>query len=170
MSKVSLEETIRKVLHSELRLIFPPHFFQDSGLIASKQIVVEKIASQNDTLASSKDSDESSLEEKSLDCLMEIDFIQKKADKLETFFDHIISGEVYLKLENVEDEANKITEIKLSLPGMQMFAKEQCKTFEEATDLAVESLRKQIEKYKTKKSIAAEAARKAALATEGDDL
>ncbi|OJW15160.1 MULTISPECIES: ribosome hibernation-promoting factor, HPF/YfiA family [unclassified Mucilaginibacter] len=99
-----------------------------------------------------------------------LDFIQKKADKLETFFDHIISGEVYLKLENVEDEANKITEIKLSLPGVQMFAKEQCKTFEEATDLAVESLRKQIEKYKTKKSIAAEAARKAALVTEGDDL
>ena len=36
-----------------------------------------------------------------------LDFIQKKTDKLETFFDHIISGEVYLKLENVEDEANK---------------------------------------------------------------
>jgi putative sigma-54 modulation protein len=66
-----------------------------------------------------------------------LDFIQKKADKLETFFDKIVSGEVYLKLENVEDEANKISEIKLMLPGLQMFAKEQCKTFEEATDLAV---------------------------------
>jgi len=37
------------------------------------------------------------------------------------------------------------------LPGSQMFAKEQCKTFEEATDLAIESLRKQIEKHKQKK-------------------
>jgi len=90
-----------------------------------------------------------------------LDFIQKKADKLDTFCDHIISGEVYLKLENVEDEANKITEIKLLLPGSQIFAKEQCKTFEEATDLAVECLRKQIEKYKQKKSVAAEAAKKA---------
>lgn len=99
-----------------------------------------------------------------------LDFIQKKADKLETFFDKIVSGEVYLKLENVEDEANKISEIKLTLPGLQMFAKEQCKTFEEATDLAVESLRKQIEKYKTKKSIAAEAAKKAALVSEEDDF
>src|SRR3978361_425132 len=98
-----------------------------------------------------------------------LDFIQKKADKLDTFYDHIISGEVYLKLENVEDVANKITEIKLMLPGSQMFAKEQCKTFEEATDLAVESLRKQIEKYKQKKTIAAEAAKKTVLitATEG---
>ena len=92
-----------------------------------------------------------------------LDFIQKKADKLDTYYDHIINGEVYLKLENVEDEANKITEIKLMLPGNQIFAKEKCKTFEEATDLALESLRKQIEKYKTKKAIAAETAKKAVL-------
>src|SRR5476649_1315448 len=99
-----------------------------------------------------------------------LDFIQKKADKLDTFYDHIVSGEVYLKLENVEDEANKITEIKLQLPGMQIFAKEQCKTFEEATDLAVESLRKQIERHKQKKTIAAEAAKKAVLIAAEDDF
>src|SRR5476649_435740 len=99
-----------------------------------------------------------------------LEFIQKKVDKLETFFDNIINGEVYLKLEKVEDEANKITEIKLMLPGSQIFAKEQCKTFEEATDLAVESLRKQIEKYKQKKTIAAEAAKKAVLIAAEDDF
>jgi len=79
-----------------------------------------------------------------------LDFIQKKTDKLDQFFDQIISGEIYLKLENTEDEANKITEIKLIIPGSQLFAKEQCKTFEEATDLAIESLRKQVDKHKTK--------------------
>ncbi|RCH56673.1 ribosome-associated translation inhibitor RaiA [Mucilaginibacter hurinus] len=99
-----------------------------------------------------------------------LDFIQKKADKLETFYDHIINGQVYLKLENVEDEANKIAEIKIQLPGNQLFAKEQCKTFEEATDLAVESLRKQIEKHKTKKSIADTAAKKAILNSVDDEF
>ena len=99
-----------------------------------------------------------------------LEFIQKKVDKLETFYDHIISGEVYLKLENVEDEANKISEIKIMIPGNQLFAKEQCKTFEEATDLAVESLRKQIEKHKTKKVIAAEAVKKAVLAAQEDEF
>ena len=79
-----------------------------------------------------------------------VDFIQKKANKLDQFFDQIISGEVYLKLEKVEDEANKVSEIKLMIPGNQLFAKEQCKTFEEATDLAIESLRKQLEKHKQK--------------------
>jgi hypothetical protein len=72
-SKIPLEETIRKVLHSELKLIFPPHFFQDSGLIVSGQIV-----SQNDVSSSLKDLDESSLEEESLDDPMEIYFIQRK--------------------------------------------------------------------------------------------
>ena len=99
-----------------------------------------------------------------------LDFIQRKVDKLETFYDHIISGEIYLKLENVEDEANKITEIKLLLPGNQIFAKEQCKTFEEATDLAVECLRKQIGKHKQKKATAAETAKKAALLEVTDDF
>ena len=99
-----------------------------------------------------------------------LDFIQKKADKLDTFYDQIISGEVYLKLENVEDEANKITEIKLLLPGNQIFAKEKCKSFEEATDLAIESLRKQIEKHKQKKTIADTAAKKAILMAAEDDL
>jgi len=79
-----------------------------------------------------------------------LEFIQKKVDKLDQFFDQIISGEVYLKLENVDDEANKISEIKLIVPGGTMFAKEQCKSFEEATDLAIESLRKQITKHKDK--------------------
>ncbi|GAA4096800.1 ribosome hibernation-promoting factor, HPF/YfiA family [Mucilaginibacter panaciglaebae] len=99
-----------------------------------------------------------------------LEFIQKKADKLETFYDNIINGEVYLKLENVEDEANKITEIKLQLPGNQIFAKEQCKTFEEATDLAIESLRKQIAKHKTKKEIAAQQVKKVVLTSAEEEF
>ena len=79
-----------------------------------------------------------------------LEFIQKKVDKLDLFFDQIISGEVYLKLENVEDEANKISEVKLLVPGGTLFSKGQCKSFEEATDLAIESLKKQITKHKEK--------------------
>ncbi|SFC74324.1 putative sigma-54 modulation protein [Parapedobacter composti] len=79
-----------------------------------------------------------------------IRFIQKKVNKLNQFFDRIIDGECYLKLENVEDEANKVTEFKLNIPGSQLFAKAQAKSFEEATDLAIESLRRQINKHKTK--------------------
>jgi putative sigma-54 modulation protein len=77
-------------------------------------------------------------------------FIQKKADKLDQFFDQIISAEVYMKLEKTEDELNKILEIKLILPGKMLFSKQQCKSFEEAADLAIESLRRQVDRHKAK--------------------
>lgn len=77
-------------------------------------------------------------------------FIQKKVDKLEQVYSGIISSEVYLRLQKTEDEANKIAEIKLSIPGCSLFVKQQCKTFEEATDLALESLIRQVHKYKGK--------------------
>ena len=79
-----------------------------------------------------------------------LSFVQRKTSKLDQFYDQIISGEVYLKLENVEDESNKITEIKLMIPGNDLFAKERCKSFEEATDKAVESLRRQMKRHKEK--------------------
>ena len=79
-----------------------------------------------------------------------INFIQKKADKLDVFIDQILDAECYLRVENTEDEANKVAEFKLNIPGAQLFAKGQAKSFEEATDIAVESLRRQINKHKTK--------------------
>lgn len=79
-----------------------------------------------------------------------IDFIQKKVDKLETFYDRVIDGEVYLKLDKTDTNENKIVEIKLNVPGSQLFAKGQNTSFEAATDLAVEALRRQILKVKEK--------------------
>lgn len=78
-----------------------------------------------------------------------IDFIQRKVDKLETFYDRMVDGEVFLRLNN-EGIENKTVEIKLKVPGSQLFAKEQAATFEAATDLATEALRKQLRKFKTK--------------------
>ncbi len=78
-----------------------------------------------------------------------IDFIQKKLDKLETFYDRVVDGEVFLRLNN-EGVENKTVEVKLNVPGQQLFAKEQAKSFEEATDQAAEALRKQIKKFKEK--------------------
>jgi putative sigma-54 modulation protein len=79
-----------------------------------------------------------------------IDFIKSKVSKLIQFNDDIIAAEVYLRLENAGDMENKIGEIKLDIPGNNLFAKKQSKTFEEAIDLAVEALRKQVKKKKEK--------------------
>jgi len=81
-----------------------------------------------------------------------VDFIQKKANKLETFYDRIIDGEVFLKLESGEAIDNKIVEIKLNIPGNQLFAKEQESSFEAAADKAIGALKKQLLKHKEKTS------------------
>ncbi len=79
-----------------------------------------------------------------------IEFIQERVDKLIHFYEDIIDGEVFLKLDNSSDMKNKITEIRLKTPGKILFAKQQCRSFEEATDNAVEALRKQITRHKEK--------------------
>jgi putative sigma-54 modulation protein len=79
-----------------------------------------------------------------------IGFIQKKADKLDKFFDRIIDGEVFMRLDKDDNMENKIVEIKLNIPKNQLFAKERAKTFEAAADLAIAALRKQIIKHKDK--------------------
>lgn len=79
-----------------------------------------------------------------------INFIEGKVNKLEQFYDHIVAGEVFLRLDKSKDMENKVAEIKVMIPGRELFAKKQCKSFEEATDLAVEALRKQVRRHKGK--------------------
>ncbi|MEW6470124.1 MAG: ribosome-associated translation inhibitor RaiA [Bacteroidota bacterium] len=79
-----------------------------------------------------------------------LNHIEEKVNKLNHFYDAIIGTEVTLKLEKSKSTDNKIAEIKLQIPGNDLFAKRQCTTFEEATDTAVEALKKQIKKRKEK--------------------
>ena len=79
-----------------------------------------------------------------------LEFIDGKVMKLIQYFDDIIGAEVFLRLDKSQDLENKVVEIRLTLPGNELFARKQSKSFEESTDLSVEALRKQIMKYKTK--------------------
>jgi putative sigma-54 modulation protein len=77
-----------------------------------------------------------------------IDFINEKVSKLGLFYDNIIAADVYLKLDKEHAFDNKISELKVLIPGKELFAQKQCNSFEEAVDLAVEALRKQVMKQK----------------------
>jgi putative sigma-54 modulation protein len=77
-------------------------------------------------------------------------FIEEKVQKLTQFFDSIIESEVTLRLDKSSEADNKLVEIKLMIPGNDLFARKQCRTFEEATDLCCEALRKQVSKHKEK--------------------
>jgi putative sigma-54 modulation protein len=77
-------------------------------------------------------------------------FITSKIEKLTNRYSDVIGSEVLLKLDNTDTPENKITEIKLLIKGNDLFASKQSKTFEESTDLAIDALKKQLEKYKAK--------------------
>jgi putative sigma-54 modulation protein len=79
-----------------------------------------------------------------------INFIKDKVNKLELFYDNILNVEVFLRLDKEHAHDNKIAEIKIHIPGKELFAKKQCDSFEEAADQAVEAIRKQVSKHKEK--------------------
>jgi len=79
-----------------------------------------------------------------------IEFINEKVKKLNTYYDGIITSEVILKIDKGDNAENKIAEIKLLGKGYEFFAKKQCASFEEATDLACEALKTQVKKHKDK--------------------
>jgi putative sigma-54 modulation protein len=78
------------------------------------------------------------------------DFIREKLQKMPVLYEGVMSSEVMLKVEHSDTRENKIVEIRLLVRGYDLFAKKQSVTFEQATDLAVEALRKQLVKHKEK--------------------
>jgi putative sigma-54 modulation protein len=79
-----------------------------------------------------------------------VEFINTKVKKLPNVYDDILGAEVFLRLDKDADRENKLVEIKLDVKGQSVFAKKQCKTFEEATDLSIVALKKQLVKRKEK--------------------
>lgn len=77
-----------------------------------------------------------------------LEFINKKISKLETYHDHIVSAEVYLRLENHGRVHDKVAEVMLHIPGHTFIAKETFKSFEQAIDEASDALKSQMIKYK----------------------
>ena len=79
-----------------------------------------------------------------------ISFVEKKIEALEKFHDKIVDAEVFLKVQNTSDKENKITEVKINIPGQELVVKRTNKTFEEGISSAADSLRRQLKKSKEK--------------------
>lgn len=79
-----------------------------------------------------------------------IDFIKKKLNKLEQFYDRIIQADVFLKLEPNNKPQNKIVEVLVHVPGDKFIVKKMAKSFEEGVDVCAQSLERVLKKRKNK--------------------
>ncbi len=77
-----------------------------------------------------------------------INRIDNKLNKLDRLFDRIIDAHVQLKLENSGQVKDKVLEARLNVPGEVIIASATSKTFETALDEVVDSLKRQLLKYK----------------------
>ncbi len=79
-----------------------------------------------------------------------VDFVEKKAMSLEKFHDKIIDAEVFLKVQKTSEKENKITELKINIPGSELIVKKETKTFEEGISTVADSMKRQLKKSKEK--------------------
>ncbi len=77
-------------------------------------------------------------------------FVEEKVATLEKFHDKIVDAEVFLKVQNTSDKENKVTEIKINIPGSELIVKRETKSFEEGVSSAVDNLKRQLKKSKEK--------------------
>ena len=79
-------------------------------------------------------------------------FANKKVSKLVKFTDDIIQSEMIMKIIKPDAPNNKEVSIKLNIKNGESFASKTADSFEEAIDLCVEALEKQIIRTKEKKT------------------
>lgn len=79
-----------------------------------------------------------------------IEFAKKKVEGLAKYHDKIVDAEVFLKVQKTSEKENKITEVKINIPGNELIVKRETKTFEEGISLSVDLLKRQLKKSKEK--------------------
>lgn len=80
-----------------------------------------------------------------------VEYVSRKVEKLNTFHDRILKVDLFLKLDNVVHTIkDKVVEIKVHVPRLDLFAKASSKSFEESFDVAMESMVSQIKRKKEK--------------------
>ena len=79
-----------------------------------------------------------------------IRFVEEKLKKLTLFHPGILSADVYLRLDRDQDRENKCVEVKLGVPGPDLYSSRKATSFEEATAEVSEALRRQLEKARNR--------------------
>ena len=75
-----------------------------------------------------------------------LEFVEKKMSRLERFESNSTGVDVVLKLDKDDEKGNKLALVTLHVPGNDIITEQRARTFEEAVDLALDVVKRQIEK------------------------
>ncbi len=81
-----------------------------------------------------------------------IEFVEAKMDRLDRFAERATGADVILKLDKDHEKGNKVATVTLRMPGGDLVADDQAKSFEEAVDNAIDALKRQLEKAKARQA------------------
>jgi ribosome-associated translation inhibitor RaiA len=75
-------------------------------------------------------------------------FVNNHVTKLAGFSDRILEGQVVLKLDKSDRKDNKVCELRLVIPGNDLFSEKRGDKFEEVVTKCIEAIRHQIGRRK----------------------
>src|ERR1700733_12963223 len=91
----------------------------------------------------------------SIDCSPKLDFlylVTEKLNNLDHFSDRILEYKVVLRVEKADKRDNKVVEVRVVIPGNDLFVKKTSESFEESLQKSYDVLQREIKDWKEKVS------------------
>jgi len=80
-------------------------------------------------------------------------YIEKRLSKLNLYYNHIVSVDLYLNLDNHNDQTNKSVELRVNIPGDDVVVGKKSESFEKSLDMAASSAERMLKRRKEKSRI-----------------
>ena len=80
-------------------------------------------------------------------------YIEKRLSKLNLYYNRIVSVDLYLNLDNHNDQTNKSVELRFNIPGDDVVVGKKSESFEKSLDMAASSAERMLKRRKEKSRI-----------------
>lgn len=80
-------------------------------------------------------------------------YIEKRLSKLNLYYNRIVSVDLYLNLDNHNDQTNKSVELRVNIPGDEVVVGKKSESFEKSLDMAASSAERMLKRRKEKSRI-----------------
>ena len=80
-------------------------------------------------------------------------YIEKRLSKLNLYYNRIVSIDLYLNLDNHNDQTNKSVELRVNIPGDDVVVGKKSESFEKSLDMAASSAERMLKRRKEKSRI-----------------